>query len=51
MKKKIVNILGSQRGTGARERSLCMTKTTGLGGEVSDEGDGDRLVMKGMGIG
>ena len=29
-------ILGSQVGTGRREWSLCMIKTTGLGGVVSD---------------
>ena len=44
-------ILGTQRGTGEQERSLCMIKTTGLGGEVSDGGVGDRLVMEGLGIG
>ena len=47
----MVNILGTQRGTGEQDRSLCMIKTTGLGGVVSDGGDGDRLVMEGMGIG
>ena len=47
----MVNILGTQRGTGEQERSLCMIKTTGLGGVVSDGWVGDRLVMDGLGIG
>ena len=49
--KKMVNILGTQRGAGEQERSLCMIKTTGLGGVVSDGWVGDRLVMDGLGIG
>ena len=47
----MVNILGTQRGTGEQDRSLCMIKTTGLGGVVSDGGVGDRIVMEGLGIG
>ena len=47
----MVNILGTQRGTGEQERSLCMIKTTGLGGVVSDGGVRDRIVMEGFGIG
>ena len=39
-----MKILGTQRGTGEQERSLCMIKTTGLGGVVSDGWVGDRLV-------
>ena len=44
-------ILGTQRGTGEQQRSLCMLKTTGLGGVVSDGEVGDRLVMERLGIG
>ena len=47
----MVNILGTQRGTGEQERSLCTVKTTGLGGVVSDGGVWDRIVMEGFGIG
>ena len=45
------NILGTQRGTREQERSLCMIKTTGLGGVVSDGGVGERLVVEGLGKG
>ena len=45
------NILGTQRGTGEQERSLCILKSTGLGGVVSDGGVGSRLVMEGLGVG
>ena len=44
-------MLGTQRGTGEQERSLCMIKAAGLGGVVSDGGVGDRIVMEGLGIG